>query len=135
MSEFEQNVFEEIYTGDKNECLIEKCLKPGFCYVLRVLCTNSIGLSPYSELSTFLTTSVPPVKCSAPKLSAKPKSNSAQVKWSAPDEDGGAPILNYELCLQMNLDEEENIVYKGNEFSAILNGLLPGKINLKCILF
>ncbi|CAF0919214.1 unnamed protein product, partial [Brachionus calyciflorus] len=129
MSEYEQNIFKEIYTGDKNEFLLEKSLKPGFCYVLRVLCTNSIGNSPYSEISSFFTSSVSPGKCHVPKLVGKPKSNSVQIKWMSPDENGGAPILNYELSLKMNIEdnEEENVIYKGDELNTTINNLLPGR--------
>lgn len=128
MSEFDQNSFEEIYSGEEAEYLIEKVLKPGYSYLLRVFCSNSIGPSSYSELTTFTTQPILPGKCLAPKLNGKPKSNSIQLKWSYPEEDGGSSIINYEVSLTNDLnDKTENIVHKGNELGCTVGNLLPGR--------
>lgn len=128
LSENELDGYEEIYYDDKNECIIEKNLTPGKSYFLRVCCSNSIGQSSFSDVCKFSTASVAPGKCNPPKLNSKAKPNSAQVKWTSPEFSGGAEVNNYELSLKKSPNDEESIVYRGNELMFTIDGLKPGKI-------
>ena len=127
MSENESDSFQEVYNDEKNECILEKSLKPGHCYYLRCSCLNSIGQSAYSEICKFSTFSVTPGKCQPPKLNNKPKPNSAQIKWNVPEFNGGADITNYELSIKSDSNEEDNIIYRGNEMIFTIENLQPGK--------
>ena len=75
-----------------------------------------------------------PDKCLPPKLYGKPKANSVQLRWSYPENDGGSQILSYEIYLNQlcelesnNDNENENIIWKGNDLNCALNSLLPGR--------
>lgn len=124
MSEFDQNLYEEIYNGEETDFQLDKTLKPGYSYLLRVYCSNSIGSSEYSDVVTFITQPIIPGKPLPPKLASKPKSSSVQLKWSYPDNDGGSSIINYEVKLQ---NDDEYSAYKGNDFTIVINNLQPGR--------
>lgn len=125
LSDSLENKFESIYNGPKLEHLIEKMLSSGITYYVRVSCSNSIGVSEYSDIFSFLTPSARPGKCSPPRLSNKVKQNSLQIRWSYPENDGGSPVNFYEL-VNVGVENSE-IFYKGSEQSCIINNLLPGR--------
>lgn len=121
----EPTTFAPIYTGDKCEHLIEQKLRPGCSYLLRVCCSNTIGTSVHSDVTQFVTAPVVPGKCAPVKLAGKAKSNSVQLKWNYPDEDGGAEVSLYEVKL-LDVDVE-HVAYKGAEQTCTLANLLPGR--------
>jgi fibronectin type III domain-containing protein 3 len=127
------NSFSIIYEGENLEHTIKASqLNPGAKYSLRVSCANTIGRGCYSDVVHFVCPCTVPGKCDAPKVFGKPKSNSVQLKWNAPHECGGLPIVNYEV------NNNGNLVYvgNGNETGCTLNDLLPDKnysVQLRCL--
>lgn len=133
MTDSLESNFIVIYDGDQLEYSIDQYLKPGFTYKLRVSCSNEIGSSDYSEIISFVTPASLPDKSSSPKLYGKPKANSTQFRWTYPENDGGSQITLYEFFLAKSEDttennqENENIVWKGNDLNCTINNLLPGR--------
>ena len=114
--------FSIVYEGAQLEHSIEQSrLKPGAKYEVRVSCANKTGKSPWSRAVSFVCPATVPSRGESPKLVGKAKQNSAQIKWSPHELDGGSPILAYEV--QMSGEQ----VYKGNDLACTLNGLLPDK--------
>lgn len=62
-----------------------------------------------------------------PILAAKPKPNSLQLKWSAPELDGGAEILSYEVKM-IQPDGSSQILSAGLKLSCTIASLLPGRV-------
>lgn len=125
--------YQQIYSGDQCEFVIDpsylSTLRPGCSYLLRVFCANESGQSDYStESVVFTVPAVLPGVCVSPKLNTKPKSNMAQFRWSPPIEDGGSPIIAYELRL-CELDTQSVSIHKsnGDECSLTIDSLLPGR--------
>jgi hypothetical protein len=125
--------YELIYEGDQLEHLIDPVsLLPGHVYHLRASCANSIGQSDLTlDPVTFHTPAAPPAKCSPPKLSvSKPKPNSVQLKWNAPDQDGGSPVINYELKLILQQEPSQDLVTTSAKDSNNNNN--SSEIDIKC---
>lgn len=94
----QQHIEEAIYEGQSLEHVIyTRPLLPGRSYAVKVACSNRVGESQWSEPAMFVTPAVVPGKCGPPKLHAKPKQHTAQLKCQPPEQDGGAVIQNYEI--------------------------------------
>lgn len=67
-------------------------------YVFRVLATNALGDSDYSDASASITINYSISLPGAPRsVTVNPGTNSAIVSWLAPLDDGGAAIVRYRL--------------------------------------
>jgi hypothetical protein len=75
---------------------------------------------------------VVPGRTAAPKLTRSARANSAQLKWTGPESDGGAPCTAYELRLFDLLAAADEllsslIVYRGEMASCTVENLAPGR--------
>lgn len=90
--------FQLVYTGNEHRTLVGG-LHPGSTYRFRVLCYSEAGQSAYSEPSCVCTPCECPGQCGRPVLVGKPKSHWLRVRWTAPENDGGGAVYQYELKL------------------------------------
>lgn len=121
--------FERIYSGADAEAKCEG-LQPGTTYQLRVCCEGPAGVSPFSEIGHVTTEAVPP---SAPTLySDKPPSPyAAVIRLHQPDNNGGAPVKEYEAQLRQVTGDREmpsQIIYRDSANFFVAEQLLPGGI-------
>lgn len=116
--------YEIIYTGKETEAVCDN-LTPGTTYQLRVSCISAGGHSNYSDPCTVTTDAVSPGQCASPRLVGKAKSNSITVRWAAPDYNGGAPVLEYELEME-SPDSAPLLVHKSKETECTVTDLRPG---------
>lgn len=116
--------YEIIYSGKETEAVCDN-LTPGTTYQLRVSCLSAGGHSNYSDPCTVTTDAVSPGQCAAPRLVGKPKSNNITVRWTDPDYNGGAPVLEYELEME-GPDSIPSLVHKNKESECTVTKLKPG---------
>lgn len=114
--------YEVIYSGSETEALCDK-LTPGTTYQLRVNCITEGGASNYSDPCTVTTDAISPGQCQNLRIQGKPKATSMSVKWSRPDYNGGAPILEYEIEV-ISIDGSQMFKCKENEY--MIHNLSPG---------
>lgn len=50
----------ELYHGPEKKCKIDMVLKPAWPYRFAMCCTNQMGISPYTPITTFYTAAGPP---------------------------------------------------------------------------
>lgn len=117
--------YETVYTGTDTEAVCDK-LTPGTTYQLRVSCCSDGGNSNYSDPCTVTTDAICPGRCPQPRLHGKPKSSSISIKWSEPDYNGGAPVLEYEVEM-VSPDSSRSIVHKSKETECTVTDISPGK--------
>uniref|UniRef100_A0A673AM43 Fibronectin type-III domain-containing protein 3A n=1 Tax=Sphaeramia orbicularis TaxID=375764 RepID=A0A673AM43_9TELE len=110
--------WELVYSGPAMEHVCEG-LKPGCSYQTRVYCMSEGGQSP--------TPAVPPGPCQPPRLVGKPKAREVQLRWGAPQVDGGSPVSCYSVEVSGLQSEESREVYQGPELDCSVGGLMPGK--------
>jgi fibronectin type III domain-containing protein 3 len=136
--ETESDGFRNIFEGKETSFLLNIPMKPNHNYKLRVKCSNSVGISDYSDPIDFTTPPIKPGKCDKVKLQSKPKGHSIQLKWDYPDSDGGSPIIHYEIGLilidnnneissQTPTPTRQDIVYKGSDLFCTIDSLLLGR--------
>lgn len=116
--------YETVYSGIKTEAVCDK-LTPGTTYQLRVCCISAGGCSNYSDPCTVTTDAISPGQCGAPRLQGKPKSNSITIRWTEPDYNGGAPVLDYEVEM-VSPDSSRSIVHKSKETECTVTTVSPG---------
>lgn len=116
--------YETVYSGNETEAVCDK-LTPGTTYQLRVSCFSAGGQSNYSDPCTVTTDAISPGQCSALKVHGKPKANSITIRWSEPDYNGGAPVLEYEVEM-VSPDSSRSLVHKSKETECTAINLLPG---------
>jgi titin len=70
-------------------------LEPGTYYEFKVVAMNAVGASAYSDKTRIIAASAPDPPSSLSLVSQ----NKVQVtfEWQAPSEDGGSPVLDYEV--------------------------------------
>lgn len=121
--------YEQVYVGKETETICDR-LSPATTYQVRVSCEGVAGRSTFSEPCTVTTEPVTPGAPSAPQLYA-PGVYSAGIRWGPPLDNGGAPVLEYELELDGTLSSSSSsgkvIVYRGKELNCDLKQLLPGQ--------
>uniref|UniRef100_A0A673AMJ5 Fibronectin type-III domain-containing protein 3A n=1 Tax=Sphaeramia orbicularis TaxID=375764 RepID=A0A673AMJ5_9TELE len=118
--------WELVYSGPAMEHVCEG-LKPGCSYQTRVYCMSEGGQSPLSETLQVQTPAVPPGPCQPPRLVGKPKAREVQLRWGAPQVDGGSPVSCYSVEVSGLQSEESREVYQGPELDCSVGGLMPGK--------
>ncbi|KAK6195777.1 hypothetical protein SNE40_001134 [Patella caerulea] len=119
------NGYETVYEGLEREHLFEH-LTPGHTYRVRVACYSSGGQSEFSEAAVVTTLPVVPGQCPSPKLQGKPKATSLHLRWSYPDDNGGAPVNCFAVQM-ISPDNTMREVYKGQDLDCIVAGLSPGR--------
>ncbi|XP_061575736.1 fibronectin type-III domain-containing protein 3A isoform X1 [Cololabis saira] len=115
-----------VYSGPASEHVCDG-LKPGCSYQTRVYCISEGGQSPLSETLQVQTPAVPPGSCQPPRLVGKPKSREVQLRWGAPQIDGGSSVTCYSVEMSGPQSEESREVYQGPELDCSVGGLMPGK--------
>ncbi|MGH0146930.1 UNVERIFIED_CONTAM: hypothetical protein FKN15_052534 [Acipenser sinensis] len=120
------NKWEMVYSGSVLEHVCDQ-LSPGCAYQVRVYCISEGGQSPLSETLLIQTPAVPPGQCMPPRLVGKPKARELQMRWGAPQVDGGCLVSCYSLEMSPAQAEEHREVYMGPELECTIIGLLPGK--------
>ncbi|CAG9863441.1 unnamed protein product [Phyllotreta striolata] len=116
--------YEPVYQGLETEAVCDK-LTPGTTYQLRVSCISGGGVSNFSDPCTVTTDAVSPGQCSQPRLVGKPTANQITIRWTEPDYNGGAPILDYEV--EMTSPEGgRSLVHKSKEPECAATALRPG---------
>lgn len=118
--------FERIYSGQEPETICDR-LSPGTTYQIRVACEGPSGTSNYSELCTVTTEAIIPGAPDPPYCDNAPGPYAAVLKWDAPDYNGGAPVLEYEVKLTGLPNYNDEIIYHGKDMYCICKNLLPGE--------
>lgn len=116
--------YQTVYTGCETEAVCDK-LTPGTTYQLRVSCFSAGGRSNYSDPCTVTTDAISPGQCTEPRLHGKPKPNSITIRWTEPDYNGGAPILEYEVEM-ISPDASRNLVHKNKDTECTVTNVSPG---------
>ncbi|KAL1513199.1 hypothetical protein ABEB36_002638 [Hypothenemus hampei] len=117
--------YEQVYCGPDTEAVCDH-LTPGTTYQLRVSCASAGGQSVPSDPCTVTTEAIGPGLCGIPKLVGKAKPDSLTVRWTEPDYNGGAPVLDYELEMTYP-DSSRLIVHKSKEAECTVSqGIIPG---------
>lgn len=136
--------YDEIYVGPDTETICDR-LNPATTYQVRVYCEGPAGVGAFSEPCTVTTEPIPPFAPSAPTLVKSPGVYTAEIEWQRPDDNGGSPVLEYEVELDGNLarissngsnssdtvnsngNSSRMVVYRGKELNCDLKQLLPGE--------
>uniref|UniRef100_UPI00358FA1AC fibronectin type III domain-containing protein 3B-like n=1 Tax=Myxine glutinosa TaxID=7769 RepID=UPI00358FA1AC len=130
--------WEVVYSGSAREYLCDH-LKPGSHYQLRILCHTTTGFSQSSEVLNVEIPAVPPSECTPPCLRAPAQPDQLELEWDAPENSGGAPILEYMLhmskggCSEPIEEKEACEVYRGPETICTVGCLLPGRAYTFCV--
>ncbi|XP_017954249.1 fibronectin type-III domain-containing protein 3A isoform X2 [Drosophila navojoa] len=122
--------FERIYTGSETEAMCER-LQPGTTYQLRVCCEGPAGQSPFSEIGHVTTEAVPPAAPPQPHCDAPPTPYAALLRLTQPENNGGAPVLEFEAqlrCLNASEPSQPQIVYRGKQDYFVAQQLAPGGV-------
>ncbi|XP_017858644.1 PREDICTED: fibronectin type-III domain-containing protein 3A isoform X4 [Drosophila arizonae] len=122
--------FERIYTGSETEAMCER-LQPGTTYQLRVCCEGPAGQSPFSEIGHVTTEAVPPAAPPQPHCDAPPTPYAALLRLTQPENNGGAPVLEFEAqlrCLDASEPSQPQIVYRGKQDYFVAQQLAPGGV-------
>ncbi|KAL9708526.1 hypothetical protein quinque_012044 [Culex quinquefasciatus] len=119
-------MYERIYSGKESETMIER-LSPGTAYQIRVLCEGPGGISTFSEPSTVTTEPVAPRPPQRPYCSGAPTPYAACLMWDKPDYNGGAPILEYEMEVELT-NKTRQSCYRGKDLFCVVKDLRPGEM-------
>lgn len=123
-------IYKEVYRGLEKEHLVND-LRPGTSYKVRVSCTSRGGTSQFSDVCSLTTLPVCPGQSPPPRLHGRPKAVTLNLRWSAPEYDGGAPIT--EFVVEMSAADPEGPareVHRGaaDVTECSVTHLLPGKV-------
>jgi hypothetical protein len=108
-------------------------LTNGRIHIFVVRAVNAAGSSPWITLARVVTPAAPPAAVSA--LAAMPGNRQVALSWSAPADNGGAPITNYEIMAA----EQIGGVWSSyrpvtrpasTATSAVVTGLTNGRIHI-----
>lgn len=120
------SVYERIYSGKESETLIDR-LSPGTTYHIRVLCEGPGGSSACSDPCLVTTEPVVPRAPQRPYCKSTPTPYAACLSWDKPDYNGGAPILEYEMEVEMT-NKTRNSCYRGKDQFCVVKDLRPGEM-------
>nr|XP_029720217.1 fibronectin type-III domain-containing protein 3a isoform X1 [Aedes albopictus] len=118
--------YERIYSGRESETMIER-LSPGTTYQIRVLCEGPGGISAFSDLSLVTTEPEVPGAPPRPHCNGAPTPYAACLIWDKPDYNGGAPVLEYEMEVEMT-NKSRNSCYRGKDQFCVVKDLRPGEM-------
>ncbi|XP_077578589.1 fibronectin type-III domain-containing protein 3A isoform X2 [Stigmatopora nigra] len=118
--------WEQVYSGAALEHVCD-ALRPGRAYQARVYCVSQGGNSPLSESLQVQTPAVPPGACQPPRAVGKAKAREVQLRWGAPQVDGGSPVTCYSVELSVPRSDESREVYQGPDLDCCVAGLSPGR--------
>ncbi|CAD6998471.1 unnamed protein product [Ceratitis capitata] len=113
--------FERIYSGTDTETNCDR-LQPGTTYQLRTSCEGPAGLSPYSDIAHITSEALVPAAPPPPYYDNPPGRNVAVLRLEKPDDNGGAPVLEFEVQMRRSLEEQFDIAKKVNEKSIVYHG-------------
>ncbi|XP_062549299.1 fibronectin type-III domain-containing protein 3a-like isoform X1 [Armigeres subalbatus] len=119
-------IYERIYTGKESETIIDR-LSPGTTYQIRVLCEGPGGISAFSDLSLVTTEPEAPGAPPRPRCNGAPTPYAACLIWEKPDYNGGAPVLEYEMEVEMT-NRSRNSCYRGKDQFCVVKDLRPGEM-------
>eukprot|EP00475_Leptophrys_vorax_P030541 TRINITY_DN4584_c0_g1_i1.p1 TRINITY_DN4584_c0_g1~~TRINITY_DN4584_c0_g1_i1.p1 ORF type:complete len:604 (+),score=118.35 TRINITY_DN4584_c0_g1_i1:1158-2969(+) len=124
----------EVYAKESSGDYLEYChglntscrltdLNPSTDYSVRVRAHNSVGFSNFSDEYVFHTNSNNATTPGAPKDFSAPdvERTLAVLEWAAPDDDGGAEIIDYHVQLAADPDFENNPVYASSNSALTLS--------------
>ncbi|RXG73719.1 Fibronectin type-III domain-containing protein 3a [Armadillidium vulgare] len=117
--------FETIYYGPVTECEVTS-LSAGSTYRFRCLAESVGGKSKWSAEALLTTKPVVPGPCKPPRLLAKPKAHTLQLKWGYPEYEGGASVTEFQMDM-ITPDTERRQVYCGRDLECTVASLLPGR--------
>lgn len=116
--------FKIIYQGLETETVCDK-LTPGTTYQVRVNCVSAGGVSNFSDICTVTTDAIRPGQCSQLKVVGKPLANSVTIRWVEPDDNGGAPVLQYEIEMT-SPDGSKSLFHTNKVTECSVKNLSPG---------
>ncbi|KAG7464909.1 hypothetical protein MATL_G00170660 [Megalops atlanticus] len=117
--------WEMVYSGPLREHVCDR-LDPGTWYKLRVYCQSMGGHSQASDSLSVQTAPVPPGPCQELRLAGRAKPREIPLTWGPPDQDGGAPVLQYAVEIAESLEGPRCLLYQGPETDCTASDLLPG---------
>lgn len=119
-------IYERIYSGKESEAMIDR-LSPGTTYQIRVLCEGPGGISAFSDQSLVTTEPEVPGAPPRPHCNGAPTPYAACLIWEKPDYNGGAPVLEYEMEVEMT-NKSRNSCYRGKDQFCVVKDLRPGEM-------
>jgi hypothetical protein len=99
-------------------------LTTGATYAYRIYAINSVGISSPSSESSAIPSAVSAHPPNAPTLSITHNTSQANLRWSAPSNDGGAPITGYKIEYKIGSGSFMTLINKATGTSYSHTGLL-----------
>ncbi|QLH08830.1 hypothetical protein DSQ19_04450 [Candidatus Nitrosotenuis sp. DW1] len=99
-------------------------LTTGATYVYRVYAINSVGISSPSAEASAIPSAVSAHPPGAPTLTINHNANQANLRWSSPSNDGGAPITGYKIEYKIGSGSYMTLITKATGTSYSHTGLL-----------
>ncbi len=100
-------------------------LTTGATYVYRIYAINSVGISSSSSEASAIPSAILAHPPSAPTLTVTHNvSNQANLLWSAPSNDGGAPVTGYKIEYKIGSGSYMTLINKATGTSYSHTGLL-----------
>uniref|UniRef100_A0A0A1XTE7 Fibronectin type-III domain-containing protein 3a n=1 Tax=Zeugodacus cucurbitae TaxID=28588 RepID=A0A0A1XTE7_ZEUCU len=113
--------FERIYSGTDTESICDR-LQPGTTYQLRASCEGPAGVSPYSDVAHITSEALVPSAPSPPYYDSPPGPYAAVLRLDKPENNGGAPILEFEVQMRRSVDSQYAVANKTNDYSIVYHG-------------
>eukprot|EP00041_Stephanoeca_diplocostata_P031349 m.975434 g.975434 ORF g.975434 m.975434 type:complete len:1130 (+) comp23940_c0_seq1:108-3497(+) len=110
----------ELYTGPEKKFKIDLVLKPASPYRFAMCCTNELGRSPYTPITTFYTAAGPPSSPDPPTL-VSASVDTLHLRWHPPAETNGAEVSEY--TLEMNGEYGFRPLYCGSKCEHVVDKL------------
>ncbi|XP_065344279.1 fibronectin type-III domain-containing protein 3A-like isoform X1 [Cloeon dipterum] len=114
-----------VYHGP--DCRFEsQNLQPASAYLYRLKVEANGQCSQPSVAARHVTTPAPPFAPARPQLRGRPQAHSVRLGWAQPLHTGGAPILAYQLQIDMGQGFQD--VWSGQGCETVINELAPGRL-------
>ena len=98
-------------------------LTGGTTYTFKVTASNPNGSGPASDPSNAVTPTSGSTASAPLNVAAVPGSQSAQVSWSAPSDDGGSPVTGYIVTPYVGTTAQTPTTVGGSALTATVTGL------------
>jgi hypothetical protein len=98
-------------------------LAGGTAYTFKVTASNPNGAGPASDPSNAVTPTSGAVPTAPLNAAAVPGSQSAQVSWSAPSNNGGSPITGYTVTPYVGTTAQTPTAVSGSTLATTITGL------------